>query len=351
MTELIDDPAIDVVYNPLPNGLHYEWTLKSLKAGKHVLLEKPSVSNAAEASSLFRHPLVLSPQNGKPLVLLEAFHSRFHPAFESFLTLVKQGGGEVETAEASLRLFKGMFPLSDIRFSYELAGGSVMDPGTYLILALRLLMGREPKECVETRIEKMPEGFDGRVDRGMKVAWSFGDGRRGEIDTHLSASGGYWFSWLTGGLPRFTGLLPTVRAVLREVMVPDGNLVEGEEHLLVKTVTMWNFIAPHLWHRIDILNKHTIRNKNTKAVIRSWEEKESKKAYTWTETGNTGKGEEWWSTYRCQLEAFVDRIKTRTKAGEGAWIDGEESIAQMQMIDGAYARSGLGVRPTSDFKL
>ncbi|KIN03304.1 hypothetical protein OIDMADRAFT_195891, partial [Oidiodendron maius Zn] len=50
---LIDDPSIDVIYNPLPNGLHFEWAMRALRAGKHVLLEKPSVSNAAEANTLF----------------------------------------------------------------------------------------------------------------------------------------------------------------------------------------------------------------------------------------------------------------------------------------------------------
>lgn len=74
---LLDDPAIDAVYNPLPNGLHFEWTYKALAKGKHVLLEKPSTSNAVEAERLFRSPLL---SQNKPLVLLEAFHNRFTPA-------------------------------------------------------------------------------------------------------------------------------------------------------------------------------------------------------------------------------------------------------------------------------
>lgn len=52
--ELLDDPSIDAVYVGLPNGLHFEWTMKALKAGKHVLLEKPSVSNGEEAKILFQ---------------------------------------------------------------------------------------------------------------------------------------------------------------------------------------------------------------------------------------------------------------------------------------------------------
>jgi len=82
---VVNDPSIDAVYIPLPNGLHYEWALKALAKGKHVLLEKPSVNTAAEAELLFRHPLLSKP--GAP-VLLEAFHYRFQPTWQYFLTLI-----------------------------------------------------------------------------------------------------------------------------------------------------------------------------------------------------------------------------------------------------------------------
>lgn len=85
LAALLDDPAIDAVYIPLPNGLHFEWTLKALAKGKHVLLEKPSTSNAEEAEILFRSPLLSQPNAP---VLMEAFHSRFSPAFDLFRTLL-----------------------------------------------------------------------------------------------------------------------------------------------------------------------------------------------------------------------------------------------------------------------
>jgi len=134
--ELIDDPSIDAVYIPLPNGLHYEWALKSIKAGKHVLLEKPSTSNAEEAALLFRHELLKQPNAP---VLLEAFHSRFHPAWQAFLSLLDPPN--ITSAHASMVLWNGTFPNDDIRFIYDLSGGTLMDLGTYMVLSLRQMLG------------------------------------------------------------------------------------------------------------------------------------------------------------------------------------------------------------------
>jgi len=67
---LIDDPDVDIVYNALPNGLHYEWTLKALRAGKHVLNEKPSANTEAETEQLFEAA------KEKGVVLLDAYHHR-----------------------------------------------------------------------------------------------------------------------------------------------------------------------------------------------------------------------------------------------------------------------------------
>lgn len=67
---MIDDPNVDVIYNPLPNGLHFEWTMKALKGGKYVLLEKLATNTADEASQIY----ALAERKG--LVVLEAFHYR-----------------------------------------------------------------------------------------------------------------------------------------------------------------------------------------------------------------------------------------------------------------------------------
>lgn len=68
---MLDDPTIDAIYNPLPNGLHYEWTLKAIKAGKHVLLEKPSCNTAEETRKVFDY----AKEEG--VIVLEAFHYRY----------------------------------------------------------------------------------------------------------------------------------------------------------------------------------------------------------------------------------------------------------------------------------
>ena len=70
---LVNDPGIDAVYNPLPNGLHGRWTIAALEAGKHVLCEKPFTANAEEADE------VAAVARGSGLVCMEAFHYRYHP--------------------------------------------------------------------------------------------------------------------------------------------------------------------------------------------------------------------------------------------------------------------------------
>ena len=78
--EVITDPRTDLVYNPLPIHLHAEWTMKALRAGKHVLCEKPFAMNVDEAKAM----VDTAAETGRRLI--EAFHYRYHPAFETCLT-------------------------------------------------------------------------------------------------------------------------------------------------------------------------------------------------------------------------------------------------------------------------
>ncbi|KUJ12285.1 putative oxidoreductase [Mollisia scopiformis] len=334
--ELIDDPDIDAVYIPLPNGLHYEWALKALKAGKHVLLEKPSTSNATEANSLFRHEVL---QQAKPPVILEAFHVLFHPAWQTFLSCLDPKN--IVSAYSIFHVPRGILPNSDIRFQYDLSGGTLMDLGTYKVLDLRQIFGTEPEECLEATPRMMPKGYDQKCDHAMTAKWRFPNGGVGTIDCDLSARG-------AAGLPKFT--MPLCKVVHKELVIEDAGLghAEGREHVMVKTVTILNPMFPTFWHRIDIEEQHTIRTIKDKKIVRTWTHKEHKKAYTWEE-GNGGprSGEKSWSTYRHQLEQFVNRVKGRE--GSGCWMSGEDSIKQMEMVDSAYKKAGLPLRPTSTY--
>ena len=171
--DLIDDPAIDAVYNPLPNSLHAEWTLRAIAAGKHVLCEKPFAANADEADK------VAAAAAASGLVVMEAFHYRYHPLARRMLDVV-QGGeiGPLRYLEASL-----CFPLprfSDIRYSYDLGGGATMDAGCYAINWLRMIGPGEP-EVLSARAKL--HGPD--VDRAMAASFRFAGGVLGRMTASL----------------------------------------------------------------------------------------------------------------------------------------------------------------------
>src|SRR5687768_7273299 len=117
---LLADPAVDAVYNPLPNGLHGKWTLAALEAGKHVLCEKPFTANAAEAAE------VAKAANASGLVVMEAFHYRYHPLAVRVDEIMRSGVlGPLRHVEASVCFPLPMF--TNIRYDYSLAGGAMMD--------------------------------------------------------------------------------------------------------------------------------------------------------------------------------------------------------------------------------
>lgn len=173
--ELLACPEIDAVYNPLPNGLHCEWTIRALEAGKHVLCEKPMASNASEAERMAE----AARKAGR--VLVEAFHWRYHPLAERMREVVRTRLGEVEHLEAWLCI-PFLLP-GDIRFRYELGGGATMDTGCYAINVVRWLAEAEP-EVVSAEVRLSSE----RVDRWMRADLRFADGRTGRITCSLLSS-------------------------------------------------------------------------------------------------------------------------------------------------------------------
>jgi predicted dehydrogenase len=161
---LLDDPEIDAIYNPLPNGLHGHWTMAAVDAGKHVLCEKPFTANEAEARAVADHV------DRTDRVVMEAFHWRYHPLADRVLELLVDGAiGEPRSARAAL-----CFPIrstADIRWNPNLAGGALMDAGCYPIHMLRTFLAGEPTVRTARIWERSPG-----VDRLAEAELTFGDG-------------------------------------------------------------------------------------------------------------------------------------------------------------------------------
>jgi predicted dehydrogenase len=134
---LLDDPDLDAVYIALPNGLHGQWTIAALEAGKHVLCEKPFTANAEEAESV----AAVARRTG--LVAMEAFHYRYHSLTRRMLDIIGSGElGEVRRIETAFCI--PLLALNNIRWDFSLAGGALMDVGCYAVHILRTLAGAEP---------------------------------------------------------------------------------------------------------------------------------------------------------------------------------------------------------------
>ncbi|PTN03146.1 Gfo/Idh/MocA family protein [Mangrovibacterium marinum] len=136
--ELLSDPDIDAIYNPLPNHLHVEWTLKALRAGKHVLCEKPIGMNRSEAIRLEAES-----RKFPTLKVMEAFMYRFHPQWVKAKQLIDAGTiGQVKTVQSFFSYFNA--DPNNIRNKPEVGGGALMDIGCYCISFPRFLFAEEP---------------------------------------------------------------------------------------------------------------------------------------------------------------------------------------------------------------
>jgi predicted dehydrogenase len=205
---LLADPEIDAIYNPLPNSLHAQWSIRAMEAGKHVLCEKPLASNADEARTMVEAAARCN------RLLVEAFHYRYHPLAARMKAIVDSGTlGPIRHIEATMCI-----PLvipGDIRYRWELAGGASMDVGCYTINLVRFLAGAEPEVVrAEARLSSP------KVDRWMTADFRFADGRTGRITCSL-----------------FSTQLLRLRALVR------GD--RGE-------MRVFNPIAPHIYHRLSV---------------------------------------------------------------------------------------------------
>ncbi len=157
--ELLADPNIDAVYNPLPNQLHIPWTAKAAEAGKHVLCEKPLSMTVAEAKSL------IPVSNRTGVKIGEAFMIRSFPQWLRLRELLKQGRvGELRSVVGVFSYFN--VDPANIRNQVEAGGGALMDIGCYLIHASRYAFAAEPTRVV-SRLERDPQMHTDRLTSAL----------------------------------------------------------------------------------------------------------------------------------------------------------------------------------------
>ncbi|KAK2467342.1 hypothetical protein APHAL10511_000577 [Amanita phalloides] len=329
--QLLADPEVELVYISVPNGLHFEWAFKALEAGKHVLLEKPFTSNAIEARKLVEKSKMVGKE------CMEAFHWQFHPAAHRFRQILDEHttnsgrGPDERFAYASDGRFGPILktharmtttpaiPKGDIRWRYDLSGGSLMDMTYALSFTRYALRAKLPKDVVYAKVRSASR--DTRVDSAMEAMMKFicrddikkGEGRLGSsVDVESTIYTDMARDLLMGFIPRLWEL-PSI-------------FVDTER----AEVYFYNAILPHTYHYIAVKDKST-GHMTYESIYKGgplWKER----------------GESHWSTFRYQLEAVVDKLRGREPVW---WVSGEDSIAQMETIDSLYKKSGLSLRSTS----
>lgn len=178
--QVIADPEVEAVYNPLANSLHAPWNLKALQAGKHVFTEKPSASNAKEAA------YVESAVAQSKVVFFEGFHYYYHPLIARLHAILADGEiGELQHVESVMDMPAP--PSTDPRWSLDLAGGALMDLGCYSLHSQRMLAeyaGGEPTVVSATGGERA--GHPG-VDEWITAELTFPNGVTGTAGCNMAS--------------------------------------------------------------------------------------------------------------------------------------------------------------------
>ncbi|EHK16745.1 uncharacterized protein TRIVIDRAFT_65506 [Trichoderma virens Gv29-8] len=310
--EVLQDPDIEAVYIPLPNGLHHKWAINAMRAGKHVLIEKPITSNADEAKEIRD----CANETGK--IALEAYHWRFHPAAHRVKEIVESGKyGHLTSVFSKMVLPPGTLSSDDIRFKYELGGGASMD--LCYVLSSSLYWAAAPNDVKGTSFEVLStkpqlSKRDKRVDENMDATITITNADSARSPVKCTTVCQLATPKYLGFIPQMWGLTPLAVLELEQAKIE-----------------FTSFSTPFIGHKIIVT------------------EKSGKKT---TETCYTGgpiwgeRGQSWWTTYRYQLEGFVDRIKA-TKNQEkynGPWVDLDESVKLMEIVDAVYEKSGMPKR-------
>ncbi|MEO8676675.1 MAG: Gfo/Idh/MocA family oxidoreductase [Casimicrobiaceae bacterium] len=173
---LLADRDIDAVYVPLPNNLHAEWSIRAADAGKHVLCEKPLAASASEARAMFD----AAARNN--VYLVEAYPYRAQPQTLKLLELLAAGTiGRIQLVQAAFG-----FPLADasnIRFNPDLAGGALMDAGSYPVSLVRAVTGMLPQ-----RVHAMSRWGASGVDTTTMATLEYADGLLAQISCSFTTA-------------------------------------------------------------------------------------------------------------------------------------------------------------------
>jgi predicted dehydrogenase len=158
--ELLADVDVDAIYNPMPNHMHVEWSIKALEAGKHVLCEKPIGLSLAEGQRLLD-----AAKQYPTLKVMEAFMYRFHPQWQRAKQLVDAGEiGSLRTIQSFFSYFNT--DANNIRNKADIGGGAMMDIGCYNVSLSRFIFGAEPKHVLAVA-EFDPEFKTDRLASGI----------------------------------------------------------------------------------------------------------------------------------------------------------------------------------------
>ena len=178
---MLADPSVEAIYNPLPNNLHAEWTIKAADAGKHVLCEKPFAATATEAKAMF------DAAKRNDVIVVEAYPYRAQPQTIKLAQLLREGAiGKVQFIQASFG-----FPLAtggNIRWDAALAGGALMDEGSYPVSLARMVAGERPLRAhAMARFAEDANGGAG-VDRTLVGTLDFPGGAFAQIACSFGTS-------------------------------------------------------------------------------------------------------------------------------------------------------------------
>jgi len=230
---LLADPEVDVIYNPLPNAMHAEWSIKAVEAGKPVLCEKPLSGNAQEAEAM----QAAVERTGK--LIAEAYMYRLHPLNRKAREIVRSGRlGDVRIVRAQFTA--GANDPTNIRFQKDLAGGAFRDLGGYCTSLMRFLFESEPEEIVALAQEHP----NGGVDFRMSGALRFPGDRLATFDCghDLPFACSYEVHGTKGRLLVPEGAMVASKTKSQEVLVWDA---DGHEAIPTEIANHYQLMAEH----------------------------------------------------------------------------------------------------------